>query len=73
MLRYNPPSECLELNFMLILVNGVSRVATVADQINGVTIPKGTVIFVSLSAINFDEQIWGPDVDCNSIYLILQQ
>jgi cytochrome P450 len=62
-LRYNTPCEYLELNFTLILVNGVSRVATVADQINGVTIPKGTVIFVSFAAINFDDQIWGPDVD----------
>ena len=40
-----------------------NRVASVKDQINGVTIPKGTVIFIAIAAVNFDEEIWGPDVD----------
>lgn len=44
-------------------MSGVSRVATVADGINGIAIPKGTVIFVSIVAINFDEELWGSDVD----------
>jgi cytochrome P450 len=37
--------------------------ASVTDVINGVTIPKGTIIFIAISAINFDETVWGPDVD----------
>lgn len=31
--------------------------------INGVKIPKGTAIFISITACNFDETVWGPDVD----------
>jgi cytochrome P450 len=38
-------------------------VAQVTDQINGITIPKGTIVFVPIAAINFDETVWGPDVD----------
>jgi cytochrome P450 len=38
--------------------------ATVTDQINGITIPKGTTVFVPFVAIHFDETIWGPD--CNT-------
>ena len=48
---------------MLIVVSITNRVASVTDEINGITIPKGTVIFISISAINFDETMWGPDVD----------
>lgn len=61
MLRYIPPGTTL-FGF-LILVSVTSRVASVKDQINGVTIPKGTLVFIAISAINFDETIWGPDVD----------
>src|SRR5271170_7890306 len=39
------------------------RVASVTDQINGVIIPKGTIIFIPIVAMNFDETLWGPDVD----------
>lgn len=50
-------------SFILMLVAVTSRIASVTDQINGITIPKGTVIFVAIAAINFDENVWGPDVD----------
>src|SRR5271170_2514981 len=48
---------------ILTVVSVTNRVASVTDVINGVTIPKGTIIFIVISAINFDETVWGPDVD----------
>jgi cytochrome P450 len=47
----------------LILVNGVLREASVTNHVNGVIIPKGTLIIIPIVATNFDETIWGPDVD----------
>jgi hypothetical protein len=47
----------------LILVSGVLREASVTDHVNGVTIPKGTLVVIPVVATNFDETIWGPDVD----------
>jgi len=44
-------------------VSVTNRTASVTDQINGVTVPKGTIIFIAIAAINFDETVWGPDVD----------
>jgi cytochrome P450 len=44
-------------------VSLTNRVATTNDEINGVTIPKETIIFIPIAAINFDETMWGPDVD----------
>jgi cytochrome P450 len=38
-------------------------VATQTDQINGVRIPKGAILWISILAIHFDEEVWGPDVD----------
>jgi cytochrome P450 len=38
-------------------------VAEIDDQINGITVPKGTIVFIPIAAINFDETVWGPDVD----------
>lgn len=40
-----------------------NRVAAVTDEVNGITIPKGTNIFIPISAINSDKTVWGPDVD----------
>ena len=40
-----------------------TRVASTDDTINGTFIPKGTIVFIPLLAINFDETVWGPDVD----------
>ena len=40
-----------------------TRVADVADKINGITVPKGTIIFIPIMGVNFDEAVWGPDVD----------
>ena len=40
-----------------------TRAPTQDDVINGVKIPKGTLIFIAITAINFDETLWGPDVD----------
>lgn len=40
-----------------------TRVADVADKINGINIPKGTIIFIPIMGVNFDEAVWGPDVD----------
>ena len=37
--------------------------ANVDDNINGIKIPKGTIVFIPIAAVNFDETIWGPDVD----------
>ena len=51
------------LIYQLTLVSVTTRYASVDDEINGVKIPKGTVIFVPIAAINFDETVWGPDVD----------
>src|SRR5271170_3255519 len=48
---------------MLIVVSVTNRVASVTDEINGITIPEGTVIFIPILAMNFDETMWGPDVD----------
>lgn len=39
------------------------RVNNQDDVINGVKIPKGTTTFIAITAINFDETLWGPDVD----------
>ena len=39
------------------------RTTSRADVLNGVTIPKGTILFVPILAFNFDETVWGPDVD----------
>jgi cytochrome P450 len=39
------------------------RVATQDDVISGVKVPKGTLVIIAITAINFDETIWGPDVD----------
>jgi cytochrome P450 len=51
MLRYIPP------------VAVTTRVAHTDDTINGVFIPKGTIVFIAIAATNFDETVWGPDVD----------
>jgi len=48
---------------ILTVVSVTNRMASVTDVINGVTIPKGTIIFIAITAINFDETVWGPDVD----------
>jgi cytochrome P450 len=47
----------------LILVSGVIREASVTDHVNGIVIPKGTLVVIPIVATNFDETIWGPDVD----------
>jgi cytochrome P450 len=60
-LRYMPPGT--ETQSDLIIVSTLMRTANVTDQINGVTIPKGTMVFVPFVAIHFDETIWGPDCD----------
>jgi cytochrome P450 len=44
-------------------VSVTTRVANVTDKINGITIPKGTIIFIPIMGVNFDEAVWGPDVD----------
>jgi cytochrome P450 len=61
MLRYIPPGT--KSYFILMLVSITTRLASVTDHINGFTIPKNAVIFIPIVAINFDETIWGPDVD----------
>jgi cytochrome P450 len=61
-LRYMPPGTSL-LGINLSLVSILTRVASITDHFNGITIPKGTMIFVPIVAINCDETIWGPDVD----------
>ena len=40
-----------------------NRVASREDVINGIKIPKGTIIFIPIAAINSDETVWGADVD----------
>jgi cytochrome P450 len=40
-----------------------TRMASQDDVINGFKVPKGTLVFIPIGAINFDEQAWGPDVD----------
>ena len=40
-----------------------TRIPNIADEINGIRIPKNTIIFIAITAINFDETAWGPDVD----------
>ena len=45
-LRYIPPGS--DLFFTLILVSVTNRVASVTDQINGITVPKGTIIFIAI-------------------------
>jgi cytochrome P450 len=60
-MRYIPPGSYLYST--LTLVSVTTRTASVTDQINGVTVPKGTIIFIVISANNFDETVWGPDVD----------
>jgi cytochrome P450 len=57
------PQVDTTLSVKLILVNGVLREASVTDHVNGVTIPKGTLISIPVVATNFDETVWGPDVD----------
>lgn len=47
----------------LIVVSTTSRISAVADEINGIRIPKGTIVFISIAAMNFDETAWGSDVD----------
>lgn len=37
--------------------------ASVTDHVNGVTIPKGTLVVVPIVATHFDETIWGADAD----------
>jgi cytochrome P450 len=44
-------------------VSVTTRVADVTDNINGITIPKGTIVFIPIVGVNFDETVWGPDVD----------
>lgn len=39
------------------------RVNVQDDVINGVKVPKGTLVIIGIAAINFDETMWGPDVD----------
>jgi hypothetical protein len=57
------PQVDTKLHVKLILVSAVSREAGVTDHVNGVTIPKGTLVIIPVVATNFDETIWGPDVD----------
>ena len=40
-----------------------NRTASKDDVINGIKIPKGTIIFIPITAINCDETVWGPDAD----------
>jgi cytochrome P450 len=40
-----------------------NRTASQDDVINGIKIPKGTIIFIGILPANFDETLWGPDVD----------
>ncbi len=40
-----------------------TREANVSDVINGQKIPVGTNVFIPIAATNFDEEVWGPDVD----------
>jgi cytochrome P450 len=44
-------------------VSVTTREASRDDVINGMKIPKGTIIFIPISAFNFDETVWGDDVD----------
>jgi cytochrome P450 len=39
------------------------RVNVQDDVINGVKVPKGTLVIIGIAAINFDETMWGPHVD----------
>lgn len=39
------------------------RKANSTDRINGVTIPKGAIIFLVIPVANFDETVWGEDID----------
>ena len=61
-LRFIPPGN-IQSACKLIVVSGTNRVALVNDQVNGVTIPKGTVVFIPIAAIHFDETMWGPEAD----------
>jgi len=56
--QVHPPSFGI-----LTVVSITTRVASVTDVINGVTVPKGTIVFVPVVAANFDETVWGADVD----------
>lgn len=47
----------------LTVVAITTRTTRITDQINGVTIPKNSLIFIPIAAINFDETVWGPDID----------
>jgi cytochrome P450 len=60
MLRYIPPGAFLDISYIVSVTN---RVATVDDTFNGVLIPKDTMIFICPAATNFDETVWGPDID----------
>jgi cytochrome P450 len=44
-------------------VSVTTREASVPDVINGQKIPQGTIVFIPIAALNFDEEVWGPDVD----------
>jgi len=57
------PQVDIALYAELILVNAVVREASVTDHVNSVTIPKGTLVTISIVAFNFDETVWGPDAD----------
>ena len=47
--------------WFLISVNITSRHARENDELNGVFIPKGTELFISIYAMNLDSVVWGPD------------
>lgn len=46
-----------------MVVRGLSRVASRQDEINGLIIPRGTFMYIPIYALNFDQDIWGPDAD----------
>lgn len=60
-LRFIPPG--IPTAYNLIVVSITNRVALVDDQVNGITIPKGTIVFIPIAAINFDETMWGSEAD----------
>jgi len=57
------PRYSLRLQCANVTVSLTTRTTSQADVINGVTIPKGTLLFVPILALNFDDAVWGPDVD----------
>jgi cytochrome P450 len=62
MLRFAPPGTPGRAD-SLTIVSITTRIAKRKDQINGVVIPRGTLIFLPIAAINFDETVWGDDID----------